>query len=42
MKNLSYLATGKNPGEVTKRFMKFVKSPDGQAIIKKEKAVPVQ
>lgn len=42
MKNLSYLATGKNPGEATKRFMKFVKSSDGQKIIKKEKAVPVQ
>lgn len=42
MKNLSYLATGKNPGEATKRFMKFVKSPDGQKIIKKEKAYPVQ
>lgn len=42
MKTLSYLATSKNPGEVTKQFMKFVKSPDGQKIIKKEKAVPVQ
>jgi len=42
MKTLSYLATGKNPGETTKRFMKFVKSPEGQKIIRKEKAYPVQ
>jgi phosphate transport system substrate-binding protein len=41
MKTLSYLATGKNPGGATKRFMQFVKSPEGQKIIKKEKAYPV-
>jgi len=42
MKTLAYLATGKNPGPVTKKFLSFVKSADGQAVIKKEKAAPVQ
>jgi phosphate transport system substrate-binding protein len=41
MKTLSYLATGKTPSEATKRFMQFVKSPEGQKLIKKEKAYPV-
>lgn len=41
MKTLSYLATGKTPSEATKRFMQFVKSAEGQKIIKKEKAYPV-
>jgi len=41
MKTLSYLATGKNPGEATRKFLQFVKSPEGQKIIKKEKAYPV-
>lgn len=42
MKTTSYLATGKSPGEATKRFMQFVKSPEGQKLIKKEKAYPVK
>ena len=42
MKTLAYLATSKNPSETTKKFVSFVKSADGQAIIKKEKASPVQ
>jgi len=42
MKTLAYLATSKNPGPVTKKFLSFVKSADGQAVIKKEKAAPVQ
>ena len=41
MKTLSYLATSKNPSDATKRFMQFAKSPEGQKIIKKEKAYPV-
>ncbi len=41
MKTLSYLATGKNPSEATRKFMQFVKSPEGQKIIKSEKAFPV-
>lgn len=35
------LATGKQPSEATKRFMKFVSSAEGQAVIKREKAFPV-
>lgn len=42
MKTLSYLATSKSPNEATKKFMQFVKSPEGAKIIKQEKAVPVQ
>lgn len=42
MKTLAYLATSKSPGETTKKFLSFVKSADGQAIIKQEKASPVQ
>jgi phosphate transport system substrate-binding protein len=42
MKTLAYLATSKNPGMATKKFLSFVKSADGQTIIKKEKASPVQ
>lgn len=41
MKTLSYLATGKTPSEATKKFLQFVKSAEGQKIIKKEKAYPV-
>lgn len=41
MKTLSYLATSKKPGETTKKFLQFVKSPEGQKIIKEEKAYPV-
>lgn len=36
------LVLGKNRGEAVKRFMSFVKSPEGQAVIKSEKAVPTQ
>jgi phosphate transport system substrate-binding protein len=35
------LVTGKQPTEATKRFMKFVGSAEGQAVIKREKAFPV-
>lgn len=35
------LVTGKQPSEATKRFMKFVGSPEGAAVIKREKAFPV-
>jgi len=35
------LVLGKNRGEAIKRFMNFIKSPEGQAIIKSEKAIPV-
>lgn len=35
------LVLGKNRGEAVKRFMKFIKSPEGQTIIKSEKAIPV-
>lgn len=42
MKTVAYFATGKNPGPVTKKFLSFVKSAEGQAVIKKEKAYPVQ
>jgi phosphate transport system substrate-binding protein len=35
------LVVKKTPSEAVKRFMNFVKSPEGQAIIKSEKAVPV-
>ena len=41
MKATSYLASGKTPSEATKRFLQFVKSPDGARIIKQEKAFPV-
>jgi phosphate transport system substrate-binding protein len=34
------LILGKNRGEAVKQFMNFIKSPEGQAIIKSEKAVP--
>jgi phosphate transport system substrate-binding protein len=34
------LVTGKQPTEATKRFLKFVGSPDGHAVIKREKAFP--
>jgi phosphate transport system substrate-binding protein len=36
------LVLGKNRGEGVKRFLNFVKSAEGQAIIKKYKAIPVQ
>ncbi len=35
------LVTGKKPSEAAIRFMKFVGSPEGQAVIKREKAFPV-
>ena len=41
MKSTSYLATSKNPNEATKKFIQFVKSPEGSKIIKNEKAYPV-
>ena len=34
------LVLGKNRSEAVKRFMNFIKSPEGQAVIKSEKAVP--
>ncbi|SNB46525.1 substrate-binding domain-containing protein [Geobacter sp. DSM 9736] len=34
------LVLGKNRGEGVKRFLSFIKSPQGQAIIRKSKAVP--
>jgi phosphate transport system substrate-binding protein len=42
MKATSYLATGKTPSEAAKRFLQFVKSPEGAKVIKQEKAFPVQ
>lgn len=35
-----HLVTGKQPSEAAKRFLRFVASPDGSAVIKKEKAFP--
>lgn len=35
------LVTGKQPTEATKRFLKFVGSAEGQAVVKREKAFPV-
>jgi phosphate transport system substrate-binding protein len=35
------LVLGKNKGEAVKRFLGFIKSPEGQAIIKGDKAQPV-
>ena len=42
MKTVSVFATGKTPNEATKKFINFVKSAEGQAVIKKEKAYPAQ
>ena len=42
MKTVAVFATSKTPNEATKKFISFVKSADGQAVIKKEKAYPVQ
>lgn len=42
MKTVAYFATSKTPSAATKKFLNFVKSADGQAVIKKEKAYPVQ
>lgn len=42
MKTVAYFATSKNPSPATKKFINFVKSAEGQAVIKKEKAYPVQ
>jgi phosphate transport system substrate-binding protein len=36
------LVLKKNSSEAVKRFMNFIKSPEGQAVIKSEKAVPTQ
>lgn len=36
-----HLVIGKNRGEAIMRFLQFIRSPEGQAIIKREKAVPV-
>lgn len=41
MKSHSSLATSKTPSAATKKFLQFVKSADGQKVIKKEKATPV-
>ena len=38
---INHLVPGKNQGEAVKRFMGFIKSPEGQAIIKRDKAIPV-
>jgi phosphate transport system substrate-binding protein len=35
------LVLGKNQGEAVKRFLGFIKSPEGQSIIKGDKAIPV-
>jgi phosphate transport system substrate-binding protein len=35
-----HLVLGKNRGEVVQRFLQYVNSPEGEAIIKKEKAIP--
>jgi phosphate transport system substrate-binding protein len=35
------LVLGKNQGDAVKRFLGFIKSPEGQSIIKGDKAVPV-
>jgi ABC-type molybdate transport system substrate-binding protein len=42
MKTVAVFATRKTPNEATRKFISFVKSADGQAVIKKEKAYPVQ
>lgn len=42
MKTVAVFATRKTPSEATRKFISFVKSADGQAVIKKEKAYPVQ
>jgi len=42
MKTVAVFATSKTPNEATRKFISFVKSADGQAVIKKEKAYPVQ
>jgi phosphate transport system substrate-binding protein len=36
------LVLKKNSSEAAKRFMNFIKSPEGQAVIKSEKAIPSQ
>lgn len=38
----NHLVLGKNRGEAVKRFLNFIKSAEGQSIIKKEKATPVK
>jgi len=35
------LVLGKNQGDAVKRFLGFIKSPEGQSIIKGDKAIPV-
>jgi len=42
MKTVAHFATSKTPNEATKKFLSFVKSADGEAVIKKEKAFPVK
>lgn len=37
----NHLVLGKNQGDAVKRFMGFIKSPEGQSIIKKNKGIPV-
>ncbi len=41
LKTLSYLVTKKDTGGEAIKFIQFVKSPEGQKIIKKEKGIPV-
>ncbi|KAF0221057.1 MAG: phosphate transport system substrate-binding [Geobacteraceae bacterium] len=36
-----HLVLGKNRGEAVKRFLRFIKTPEAQAVIKKEKATPL-
>lgn len=42
MKTVAVFASSKTPSAATKKFISFVKSADGQAVIKREKAYPVQ
>jgi phosphate transport system substrate-binding protein len=41
MKTVAHFATSKSAGPAVKKFLSFVKSAEGQAVIKKEKAFPV-
>jgi phosphate transport system substrate-binding protein len=42
LKTVASFATSKTSNEAARKFISFVKSADGQAIIKREKAYPVQ